>query len=236
LKWKKGDVVDDSLMLRLPRMTLVERYWEVLTGAGASIRQTTRSLLESALPPIGKTETRAAGIHPDLAFLNLGGKYYKILFVDRLSTDPTEQMLATEHWRAFREALRDFKQICQDNNIVPIIIYIPAPVHIYARYSTEASGTNWLRVRDKQVGARENTEMAVRTLTDELKLAFITLSPVFEAAAQKGQLIYMQLDAHWNLEGREIAADHVANVLKSKFIAPGVTLQQAKGVAAPLGN
>jgi SGNH hydrolase-like domain, acetyltransferase AlgX len=50
-------------------------------------------------------------------------------------------------------------------------------------------------------------------------LDFISLRPFLERAAKEGDLLYYQLDAHWNSKGREIAAAFVADVLKSNYLS-----------------
>jgi PAS domain S-box-containing protein len=227
LQWKEGRVKKDtSLFYRVQQMSFIERYWELFAKVGVSIRKEMDFLIQLALYRMAEAGGYSEAIHPDLASLDIGdNKNYRVLFIDRVNTRPAAEMLRTKEWQAFKAILNEFKQVCAENKIVPVIMYIPTPVHIYGQYSTKASGKNWLGVRDKQIAAKENTERAVQELAYELKIDFISLSPVFEGAAKEGKLLYMQLDSHWNSEGREIAADFVANALKSTFILPAAKLE-----------
>jgi len=96
--------------------------------------------------------------------------------------------------------------------------------HIYAQYSTEESGTNWLAIRDEQVLAKTNAEGAMITLSYELKMSLVDLSPSFEAAARRGKMLYYPMDTHWNSDGREVAAATIAKILTSTTLETSITL------------
>jgi hypothetical protein len=99
-------------------------------------------------------------------------------------------------------------------------LYIPTALQVYAPYTTQASGGQWLAVRDRQIAVRHNTELAMKVVADESGVELISLTSVFEHAAEEGKMVYYALDAHWNAEGREIAARFVADVLKNRFLVP----------------
>jgi hypothetical protein len=156
----------------------------------------------------------ARGIHPDLAVLNLANKNYRVLFFYKNRSQPADEALNAEVWKELRNILLEFKATSAANSITPIIVYIPTAAHIYAEYSTDESGENWLRRRQEQVAAKANTEKAMSTLAKEINLELISLTPTFEASAAEGKLLYYPFDSHWNSEGREVAAVHVAQSLK----------------------
>ena len=85
--------------------------------------------------------------------------------------------------------------------------------------SIEQSGEHWLKIRDQQIAAKNNTESAFKQIANELNIDLISLTPVLEEAAQDGELLYYPLDPHWNAEGTEIAASFVAESLKSKYFS-----------------
>src|SRR5262249_34135778 len=129
----------------------------------------------------------------------------------------TQDLLQSEELGELRNILTEFKRICVENNIVPIFMYIPIAAHIYAEYSTESSGANWLKIRQEQIAIKANTEDAVLRLVEDVDIAFIDLTPVFESAAKDGKLLYYPFDSHWNSEGRAVAATVVAEILKHKL-------------------
>jgi hypothetical protein len=116
--------------------------------------------------------------------------------------------------KELRTLLAEFNANCLENNIKPIILYIPHAGHIYARYITGESGTNWREIRDSQVEARANVEKAVAAVADELGVAFISLTVPFESAAKNGAMLYHPFDSHWNSVGKELAAAWVARQLE----------------------
>ena len=83
-----------------------------------------------------------------------------------------------------KSLLSEFKAICAAHAIVPIMLFVPIPDHMYAEYSTEKSGANWLQVRKEQVDAKTNLEDALKQLSKELDVAFMSFSPAFESAAK----------------------------------------------------
>jgi hypothetical protein len=172
------------------------------------------------LNKIAQGQGYAYDVHPDLAVLNLGhGESYKIKFVEQLDTRSPKQMLDSEEWRQLKTVLTDVREACEKNGISLIVMYVPAAANVYAQYSTKQSGDNWLQIREQQIQAKTNTEEAMRQVVQELNIELISLSPVLEAAAQQGKLLYYPLDPHWNAEGTEIAASYIAETLKSRYIS-----------------
>jgi PAS domain S-box-containing protein len=155
-------------------------------------------------------------VHPDLAVLRLpNGTAKKILFVNHHTAKSTEQLLQTPEWQAMENLLVEFKRVCDENQIVPVMLYIPTASEVYAEYSTLESGANWLAVRKSQISTSGNNEDAARILADQVGIRMVSVLPAFKEAARQGKLVYYQLDAHWNEAGRELAAEVTAKALKS---------------------
>src|SRR5262249_39340954 len=96
--------------------------------------------------------------------------------------------------------------VSEQNAIKPIIMYIPSTAHIYAQYSTEESGENWLKIRRQEVAAKANMEDAMVRVSNELHIKLARLTPVFEAAAREGKMLYYPFDTNWNQTGREFVS------------------------------
>ena len=92
-------------------------------------------------------------------------------------------------------------------------MYIPTAAHIYAKYSTQESGTNWLKILESQIAAENNVEKAFILLSQEIDMILINLTPAFNSAAKDGAMLFYPFDTHWNSEGREVAATFVAETL-----------------------
>jgi hypothetical protein len=155
-------------------------------------------------------------IHPDVADVNIGHKNYPMLFYHRADTRPPDEIERSKELQQLKAILAEFRDISAQHGIQPMIMFIPSMVHIYAEHSTEQSGRNWLKVRSEQIADKANMEIAVSRVANELQIPLTSLSPAFEAAARDGKLLYYPFDAHWNSTGREVAAEFVAEVLKSE--------------------
>jgi hypothetical protein len=148
-----------------------------------------------------------------LVRLELDGKKQLCVFGHTNDPRPPETLLTLNEWKTLKTLLKEFKEICNRNSIIPIVLFVPTKTHIYAKHSTGESQIPWLRIRNEQVAAAGNVEFAVKHLTQELGLRFITLTPLFESLADEGILLYYPFDSHWNSEGREAAASFVAEEL-----------------------
>ncbi len=221
LAWKRGELKRNSdLLYQDPQETFMARYWAALSATRDLTKNTISYGVERVLIDIG-VRGYTFDIHPDLALLNLGeGKLEKMLFVESFGLDSPEELLKKKEWQELKLVLAEFRDVCNKNHIAPLIMYIPTDAHIYAPYSTDQSGKNWLQVRDQQIAVRNNTEEALQHLVGELKIEMISLTPVFESAAKQGKLLYYNLDPHWNSEGREVAAAFVAGYLRAKRGSP----------------
>jgi PAS domain S-box-containing protein len=216
--WEAGKLQDsDFTDLARPR-SFFGRYWLALKTIGDHIGEVSLVLVQSILdknPLLGEGRYR---IHPDLAELNLGdGQIDRILLPDS-STRYFETMSGEENWLALEGILREFRDVSRANQITPIVLYVPAPARIYAPFSTEQSGQNWLAMRGREIANKDFVESKVIRIVKSLDLGFISLSPVFERVAKDGKLLYYHLDPHWNSEGREIAAAVVADLLRSQYL------------------
>jgi hypothetical protein len=216
LEWKKGYRKGEYGGIRTALTgNLLQRYTMALRGTIRFIGRQTLLLIDIA---VSKIWHRRGYIHPRVIVVNLRNKIYRMLFVPELSEKPTEELWKSAEVKMLRMVLRDFKILCEKHNIDPTILYIPSVSNIYAEYSTMESGSSWLGRRQGQILAKKNLEHTVVNLAEELGLELINLSPVYEAAANEGKMLYYALDSHWNAEGREEAAAFVAQILNDKFI------------------
>jgi hypothetical protein len=181
------------------------------------LRKAVGTLDELLLQKLAMVRGYPQKTHPDIAILNLGGTMHPKLFIDKLPQITTEQMIATEEFQAIAKFFVEFRNVCKANGVRPVILYIPTALQIYGPYTTAASGSHWLAVRDQQIAVRENIETAITVLANESRVDFITLTPVFNQAAAEGKMLYYALDTHWNAEGREIAARFFAAALKKRY-------------------
>jgi hypothetical protein len=195
---------------------ILRRYFLAITDTISYLSENLKEKAAQFFSNKDNQYSREGEIHPDLALLHLGNENHKVLLFYKIKVN--KDLLNSEEGVALRKILMEFRSICTENNIIPIVLYIPIAAHIYAEYSTNESGTNWLKMREEQIAAKANVENAISHLVQELHMQFIDLVPTFEAAAKDGKLLYYPFDTHWNSEGRSVAAAYVAEVLKHKLV------------------
>lgn len=221
LLWKSGRTSElDGYLFKFAADSLWRRYLAAAGATTVELKKIVASLDDVLLAKFAMIRGYAPRVHPDVAILNLNGRLSPKLFIDKVPETTVGQMLATEEFQGIRKFFNEFREVCQRNGITPLILYIPTALQVYASYTSQASGGQWLAVRDRQIAVRHNTELAIKVVADESGVELISLTPVFEHAAEEGKMVYYALDAHWNAEGREIAARFVADVLKNRFMLP----------------
>jgi PAS domain S-box-containing protein len=218
--WRKGQTEKlPAFPYRMAQLSFTQRYLLALNSEATFVTATFNYWVNFALNRMAQHRGYAYDIHPDLALINLGdGKTHKMRFVEHLDTRSPKEMLASAEWRQLKTVMADVREACEKNGISLIVMYIPAAAHVYAQYSTTQSGENWLRIRDQQIQAKTNTEEAMSQMAQDLDLELISVTPTLEEAASRGKMLYYSLDPHWNPEGTELAANYVADILKSRYI------------------
>ena len=167
------------------------------------------------LVPLVRTLEGAKGFPENLVHLRVGDEDIKAIFRYKIETRSPDELLKLNEWNILKDVLGEFKAICVQNDIVPMVLFLPTKAHIYAEYSTPDSGTKWLTIKDQQIAAKDHVETALRALCLEIGIDLITVSPAFERAASQGKVLYYPFDSHWNTEGRQLAASVVAERLHS---------------------
>jgi len=213
VRWKSGQ---PEGMYSYSERSFFDGYRTVLYDVLTGLNSLTRALTTLALERI-KVTGGYPYTQPDIAVLDLGGnRRHRIGFVDLIETEAVEEITRTDEWDRLGKILSSFKDVCERNGIKPIAVYIPSATQIYAKYSTDESGTQWRHKRNQQIAAQKNLETAFVHVSREVQIDLINLAPVFERAAEKGQMLFYPNDSHWNAEGREVAARYVAEQLKAK--------------------
>jgi hypothetical protein len=201
LKWKKEGRYYGFGILSADFWT---RYRAAVTSTRDYLRARIRRAVGAPAP---------APFLPDLADLRLPTSRVQMLLIDRVNTDSPEQMLPSEGWTMLRQIITEFRNLARAYHIVPVVVFIPLAANIYAEYSTEASGENWLKAREQQIAAAGNAPKAMSRLARQLEIALIDLTPAFKAKAKAGNILYYPYDQHWNTEGRATAAAVIAQAL-----------------------
>jgi hypothetical protein len=139
---------------------------------------------------------------------------FRIAFIDIAGPQSSDEIQETDNWSELKRLFLKFKALCVEHGIVPIILFIPTAAHIYAEYSTDQSGVNWLRTRNQQIRVKKNLENAIVQLSNNLNIKYVSLTPAFESAAKNGLQLFDSFSVHMTLQGTEVAGAYVARTLQ----------------------
>jgi hypothetical protein len=153
-------------------------------------------------------------IHSDIGFVRLNDREIPMRFGYWNPTRSAEELLTTREWIALRKILSDFQDISSQHKIVPVIVYIPTKIEVFAQLITDQSELGFRKRLEKQAVQMDNSNTALRGIAANLNLNLVDLTPSFRAAARKGDLLYYPFDTHWNLLGRQVAAKVIGSKLR----------------------
>jgi hypothetical protein len=151
----------------------------------------------------------------DLVILKVGDRTITTVLKYKNETRTPKELWHVNEWVHLKDVLGQLKALCAENDVTPMVVFIPSTAHIYAEYSTHESGANWLSIRDQQIAAKDNVETALSVLCQQMNIEIVSLSSAFSHAASLGRLLYYPFDSHWNSEGRQVAAMVLADKLSA---------------------
>jgi hypothetical protein len=162
------------------------------------------------------TEFEGSEIHPGLGVIRIGKMELKMKITGWDQEGSPEQLLASREWQTLRSLLAAYQQLCRENGIQPILVYIPSKIEVYADYATADSGQELKRKLEKHYPYRKNASEAITILSKELSLSLVNLLPYFKHLTEQGELLYHPFDSHWNMHGINAAARLIALSLNWK--------------------
>jgi hypothetical protein len=157
---------------------------------------------------------RQEEINSDIGFVRIHNEEVPMRFGYWNPTGSAEELLTTHGWIALRKILADFQVISYQQKIVPVIVYIPHKMEVYAELITGQSGLTFRKRLDRQLVLMDNSVTAFRRIAADLHIDLVDLTPAFREAARKGELLYYPFDTHWNLLGRQTAARLIGSKLR----------------------
>jgi hypothetical protein len=159
----------------------------------------------------------SGNINPYLGMIRSGSNVKtKLTFTLRYG-DPhlsAEILASSKEWKTLKEVLNEFKKLCRDNNIRPVLVFIPSKIQIYNDYLTTESGLQVQRFKLQQDRYNLNSEKAFLSLCRQLGLEVIDLVPHFQQLARQEQLLYYPFNNHWNSHGIEEAGKVIGHYLQ----------------------
>jgi hypothetical protein len=193
------------------------------------------NLLDRALdPPDYEIVESPDGNYKYPLALYIGDKFYELGFYDfylwilnaeRATYDDSQNIAA------YRQGLRDMAALSP--GACRAIVYLPSKEHIYFPYA-EPYGRRWvleggmetlleegwLNGRpeivdfDLWLSRRGNLRDSLRAATAAEGWLFFDLTPIFEARAEAGEMLYLTYDTHWNQAGQLLAGQEVARLME----------------------
>ena len=160
-----------------------------------------------------KFKNQIESTHPELGVIMLKNKYVEMAFAYWNQPESSEQLLSSEEWQIFGSLVREFKNLCSENGIIPIIVYIPTKIEVHGEYFSSKSGSYFLKKIKEQLVFQNNSSNAMEKLTKDINIKLINLLPHFRKLAADGELLYYPFDTHWNPSGRKAAAEFIATSL-----------------------
>ena len=125
----------------------------------------------------------------------------------------SEQLLSREEWKTLRIVMAEFKAVALENEIVPIVVFIPTNAEVYGSLFSKHSGQRFLlKIRD-QLQFEMNSAEALEAVAREQGIRLVNLLPHFKELARQGKVLYYPFDTHWNIAGRQAAAEVIAKVV-----------------------
>jgi hypothetical protein len=153
-------------------------------------------------------------VPPNLGIANIGGQQVPMGFGHWNPTGTPDELLNRNEWVTLRMLIANFKGVCYQHEILPVVVYIPHKTEVYAEMISDQSGRNVRNRLANQLASMDNSVTAFRRITAELSIDLLDLTATFREAAGKGTLLYFPFDTHWNPRGRLMAAQLIANELR----------------------
>ena len=203
-RWKNGG---DYYHFNLSSKSLFSRYFIASGDVWRYFKRRTRALLR--IPAEYNLDCSS-----ELVEVRLGDRMITTVFSYKSDTQQVERILDSPEAAALSKVFVEWKRLCHENNIRPLVVFIPTAAHVYGPHSTERSGASWLKMRAQQLGSRNHLETAIERIVRQASLPFMSLTPAFEQAAREGQFLYYTFDTHWNSEARLIASQRIAEQLE----------------------
>jgi hypothetical protein len=205
--WRHGDDYYHFVLSR----SFLSRFQIVLSQVAVGLE---KLILNSWRKHTKLGVDRQEEIHSDIGFVRIGNQEVPMRFCYWNPTVSAEELLTTHDWIALRKILADFQVISYQQKIVPVIVYIPHTMEVYADLITERSGITFRKRLARQIVSMDNSVTAFRRIAAYLSIDLVDLTPAFRAAARKGELLYYPFDTHWTLLGRQIAARLIGSKLR----------------------
>jgi hypothetical protein len=220
MRWQRGGEGGDYYSFIVGRKNYFIRYLHAFRDTYKAVRDAFTADVRASIgshEASSADQTPAKGIHPDLGVFQLDGKVVSMALDYWNKPATSEQLLGSDEWKRLDTVMAEFKTAALAHDILPIIVFIPTKAEVYGSLYREESGQRILaKIRD-QIQYERNTAHALESVARAQQIQIVNLLPHFKEAARHGQVLYYPFDTHWNMLGRQAAADVISRVLKERL-------------------
>ncbi len=154
-------------------------------------------------------------------------------YLGRISA-PYEVFANSFNTTVFKEGLGEIVDLSGDACIG--LVFLPAKAHIYLQYATPKDRDRVLQASAKSVSLDEDGWLSydstgadfdtffqglgsqatlMQEIAQEFGIHYIDLTPPFQEAAARGEMLYYTYDSHWNQAGHDLAGQVIGRYLES---------------------
>lgn len=147
----------------------------------------------------------------------------------------------SENFRLVTESILSIDQLADEINAELLLVYIPSKPHVYLEYVSQAEilrrvfedvnevtldGSGFLMLSADSVSPRDvylrsdDQSQLMAKLAEEESIAFLDLTQIFKAEAANGVELYYPFDTHWNQKGHDLAAQAIADRMRTTEVLP----------------
>jgi hypothetical protein len=180
----------------------------------------------------GKTASRRFPL-----MVEVGGQMVSLAFYDNqtaLLSASQSDIEASTNFALTEAALGELKAACDAQGARLLLVYMPAKEHVYLPLidddqavatilagagSVSLDGDGYVLVDSSPLAQEvlwthlDDQRRALQALAERLGLDFLDLTPSFQTETARGRSLYFPINAHWNQEGQQLAAEAVATYL-----------------------
>jgi len=219
LRWQNGEMYYSFAIsqnyVRRYLTAFRDSYQFLLSQAEQSLARGWSTITETAVAEQSKAgNSSGSDVHPDLGLIALRDSVLPMRFAYWNQPLTTRQLLESEEWQAIGRVLKDFQRLAAEQEIVPVVLFIPKKVEVYGAFHSIRSGHNFLQRINEHMPFKNNSHDAFLALAEQAGINAIDLLPAFKMLAEEGKVLYYPFDTHWNPLGRRTAAEILAASLR----------------------
>jgi len=119
-------------------------------------------------------------------------------------------------WEVMIGSLFRMKELCEENNIIPIVLLIPDKMTVMHDFVDFEPQTQEILAQHPPIEPQESLGFYLARQCEELQMNFVDATPALYEAAKTGKLVYLPMDTHLSPQGHHIVAEELAKLFKQR--------------------